>query len=206
MPVSEERIDQSLMAEERQESNESPEVLCQRVREGDASAFSELVRPWQKEVFRLAFSILRNREDALDVVQETLMRVYENLDSYLPGHNFGAWVLRIARNLSLDHYRHYRGQKRSKKDEVPLSLVESSVASPSEDQRKKVMKQLLEEAAAALPEKQRLVFILRHFQGFTHEEIADVLDVAVGTVKSLHFKALARIKILIGRRLRGMES
>ncbi len=190
------------MAEERQENNESPEVLCRRVRAGDASAFGELARRWQKKIFLVAYSILRNREDALDIVQETLMRVYENLDSYQPGRNFEAWVLRIARNLSVDHYRHNRGQKRSKQDEVPLSLAESSLASAAEDPGKKEMKQLVEEAAAALTEKQRLVFSLRHFQGFTYEEIAEVLDVAVGTVKSLHFKALERVKSLVGRRLR----
>ncbi len=189
------------MKEERQENHESPEVLCRRVKAGNEASFSLLVRLFQKKVFLLALSILRNREDALDVVQETFMKVYQNLNSFEEERNFENWLLRIAKNVAIDHYRRQRSKGRSDQEALPLESVELSLAAAKENPRKTEMKQLIEAVLDDLAERQRLVFVLRHFQGFSYEEVASTLGIAVGTVKSLHFKALERLKSLVGQRL-----
>jgi len=189
------------MEEERQENHESPEVLCRRVKAGNQAAFSLLVRLFQKKVFLLALSILRNREDALDAVQETFMKVYQSLNSFEEERNFENWLLRIAKNVAIDHYRRQRSKGRSEQETLPLESVEPWLAATNENPRKTEMKRLIEAVLDELAERQRLVFVLRHFQGFSYEEVASTLDIAVGTVKSLHFKALERLKSLVGQRL-----
>jgi len=189
------------MGEERQENHESPEVLCRRVKAGNQADFSLLVRLFQKKVFLLALSILRNREDALDAVQETFMKVYQSLNSFEEERNFENWLLRIAKNVAIDHYRRQRSKGRSEQETMPLESVEPWLAAANENPRKTEMKRLIEAALDELAERQRLVFVLRHFQGFSYEEVASTLGIAVGTVKSLHFKALERLKSLVGQRL-----
>ena len=189
------------MEEERQENHESPEVLCRRVKAGNQAAFSLLVRLFQKKVFLLALSILRNREDALDAVQETFMKVYQSLNSFEEERNFENWLLRIAKNVAIDHYRRQRSKGRSEQETLPLESVEPWLAATNENPRKTEMKRLIEAVLDELAERQRLVFVLRHFQGFSYEEVASTLGIAVGTVKSLHFKALERLKSLVGQRL-----
>ena len=80
-------------------------VLVRRVEAGDREAFVALTRLYQKKVFVLAYSFVRDKEDALDLVQETFLRLYQKIGTYRPGRPFEAWLLQIARNLCIDHYR-----------------------------------------------------------------------------------------------------
>ncbi len=191
------------MDEERIESHESPEVLCHRVKAGDQDSFGLLVRLYEKKVFQLALSIVRDREEALDVVQETFMKLYQNMASFEEGRNFTGWLFRIAKNVAIDHYRRSQCQGRSREKELPMSSVEPWLAAPSTNSQNTEMKKIMEKALDDLTEKQRLVFILQHWQGFSYEEIADILGVAVGTVKSLHFKSWQRMKSLLRQYLEG---
>ncbi|MBN2408361.1 MAG: sigma-70 family RNA polymerase sigma factor, partial [Candidatus Aminicenantes bacterium] len=93
------------MEEIRTVDHENLRIQLDRAREGDRQAFKEIVSLYQQKVFLLAYSILRNREDALDVVQETFMRLYQRFDAYEREGNFQAWLLQIAKNLSIDYFR-----------------------------------------------------------------------------------------------------
>ncbi len=185
------------MERERPDEHENPEALCQRAKKGDQDAFNRLVYLYQQKVFILAFSILRHREDSLDVVQEAFMKVYLSLNSYQEGRNFEAWLFRIAKNVAIDHYRRKRCKRRSDKEKESLSSIESFLATQPESHSQNQMRQLVEVAISKLADKQRLVFLLRHLQGFSFEEIAAIMGLATGTVKSLHFKAFNKIKLFI---------
>ncbi|NOR15163.1 MAG: sigma-70 family RNA polymerase sigma factor, partial [Candidatus Aminicenantes bacterium] len=83
--------------------------LVEKIRSDDREAFKTLTSLYQKKVYLLAYSFFRNRDDALDIVQETFLRLYQKADMYKEGHSFQNWLLQIAKNLCIDYYRkHYR--------------------------------------------------------------------------------------------------
>lgn len=175
-------------------NHEDLRILLDRAREGDRQAFKEIVRLYQQKVFLLAYSILRNREDALDVAQETFMRLYQRIDAYERERNFQAWLLQIAKNLSIDYFRKYHGRKReaeSGRDIEDLHLAAGDARSnPASSELRGVIDRSLER----LGERQRLIFVMRHCNGLDYKEIAQILGISVGTVKSLHFKAVRNLK------------
>jgi RNA polymerase sigma-70 factor (ECF subfamily) len=182
------------MEETRPTPHEDIQILLQKAAGGDRQAFKSIVVLYQQKVFLLAFSILRNREDALDVVQETFMRLYQKLDRYEKGRNFQAWLLQIAKNLSIDFYRKHHARRRDleserRVEELPLA-AEDHRSNPESSELRHLLYRNLEQLA----ERQRLIFVMKHFNGLEYREIAQVLGISVGTVKSLHFKAVRNLK------------
>jgi RNA polymerase sigma-70 factor, ECF subfamily len=169
-------------------------TLLEKAGEGDRNAFKEVVRLHQQKVFLLAYSILRNREDALDVVQETFMRLYQKLGAYERDRNFQAWLLQIAKNLSIDFYRKHYGRRREM--EIDKSVEELQLA--ADDRRtnpeSSELRAIISRGVERLAERQRLIFVMKHLNGLEYREIAEVLGISVGTVKSLHFKAVRNLK------------
>ncbi|MCX7975395.1 MAG: RNA polymerase sigma factor [Candidatus Aminicenantes bacterium] len=188
--------------EERLADYEDPEVLCQRAKRGDRDSFNQLVYLFQKKIFLLAMSILRHREEALEVVQETFMKLYLSLNSYQERGTFETWLMRIAKNVAIDHYRKLRSQRRWIEEKESLSSRQSLLVGPSNHNSLSELRPLVDQAISNLAEKQRIVFLLRYLQGFSFEEIACVLGLSVGTVKSLHFKAFQKMKAFIKRSLK----
>lgn len=177
------------------------EFLVDRIKNGDREAFMKLVAAYQQKVFILAYSMVRDREDALDLVQEVFLRLYEKIHSYRAGESFQAWLMQIARNLSIDFLRR---KKTRKKDSLNgLDLDRADLATDREDPDRFQTGELIHRAVLALPEKQRLVFILHHFNELKYEEISDRLGIAVGTVKSLHFKAIQNLRKILAPSLGG---
>ena len=93
------------MEEKREVEYEDVYILVDKIKEGDREAFMTLIRLYQKKVFLLAYSFFRNKEDALDIVQETFLRFYEKVRIFQRGKNFQNWLLQIAKNLCVDYYR-----------------------------------------------------------------------------------------------------
>jgi RNA polymerase sigma-70 factor (ECF subfamily) len=181
------------MEEQRTTPDEDITRLLEKAGAGDRQAFKDIVRLHQQKVFLLAYSILKNREDALDVVQETFMRLYQKLDAYEKGRNFQAWLLQIAKNLSIDYYRKHHGRRDLETDQriedLPLRAADYR-SNPESSELGRVLARSLER----LGERQRLIFVMKHFNGLEYREIAQVLGISVGTVKSLHFKAVRNLK------------
>jgi RNA polymerase sigma-70 factor (ECF subfamily) len=182
------------MEDQRTTPHEDISTLLERARDGDRQAFKDIISLHQKRVFILAYSILQNREDALDAVQETFMRLYQKLDTYEKGRNFQAWLLQIAKNLSIDHYRKHHGKRREMEsdksvDELQLA-ADDHRSNPESSELHRVITRNLERLA----ERQRLIFVMKHMNGLEYREIAQVLGISVGTVKSLHFKAVRNLK------------
>jgi len=170
------------------------EALVRSARDGDRDAFMTIVATYQRKVFMLAYSILRDREDAMDIVQETFLRFYRKADLYREGNSFQGWLLRIAKNLCIDHYR--KNTRRRRELESPKSLDDLDIpASPDPTvSGAGEMREVTARCIDRLAGRQRLVFVLRHVDELQFNEISETMNISLGTVKSLHFKAVRNLR------------
>ncbi|MGB9835555.1 MAG: RNA polymerase sigma factor [Candidatus Saccharicenans sp.] len=175
--------------------------LVEKIKQGDKAAFMRLVERYQQKVFVVSYSLVRNREDALDLVQETFIRLYQKIHSYRPRENFQAWLMQIARNLSIDFLRKQMVRKEESLD--ALDLQREMAASSQSDPSRFNPGPMVQKAVSQLPPRQRDVFILLHYEDLKYEEIAQRLRISVGTVKSLHFKAIQKLKDILAPQLGG---
>jgi RNA polymerase sigma-70 factor (ECF subfamily) len=138
--------------------------------------------------FRVARSVLRNEADAEEIAQEALLRAYRKLESLRDPSRFRAWVVRISFRLALDRWR---SAKRRERRETAWSLPEQRLALPTAEQIavSNEFQARLEHALEELPGKSRLVLVLSAIHGYTLEEVASILEIPLGTVKSRLFFA-----------------
>jgi RNA polymerase sigma-70 factor (ECF subfamily) len=171
--------------------------LMARLAGGDGDALAPLMERHHRRLYRIALGYVRDADEALDVVQETFVKAYVNARKYDAAAEVGAWLARIAVNHSIDVYR--RGRRRRQAEE-PLEEGDRSaeLASPAPSPDRGVFARELRDrvgaAVASLPEKQRAVFVLRHYDGRTLEEIADTLGLRLGTVKSALHRAVHHVR------------
>jgi RNA polymerase sigma-70 factor (ECF subfamily) len=178
--------------------------LLDRVREGDREAFKEVVRIYQRKVFVMAFSILRNKEDALDAVQETFLRLYQKSGSYRPGYNFQGWLLQIARNVSIDYYRKHRQKRQEWETARPIDEIPVAVEDRASDSQDSDLRSAFSRCVEKLAAKQKMVFVMRHYNELQFNEISEALHISTGTAKSLHWKAVQNLRKWLTPHL-GME-
>ena len=184
------------------DGGEPDEMLVARCRGGDATAFEALFARHQGRVFRLAARILRDRDGALDAVQETFVRAYRSLDRYTGEGSFGGWLTRIAANLAVDGIRRRRRGERVEVRWDPADLVElpAPFRTPDESAEGGQLRRKLERGLARLSPMQRVVLVMKEVEGFSCEEIAAALRCSVGTVMSrLHYGRL-KMRRMLGRR------
>jgi RNA polymerase sigma-70 factor (ECF subfamily) len=179
------------------EENGDIYALLERIKKDDREAFTELVSLYQKRIFLLAFSFFHNREDAMDIVQETFMRLYQRIHTFREGQNFKSWIFQVAKNLCIDHYRKNHGKR--KEWGIEKDIEEMNLSSPNSDNSHQALdlRMIFSRCLEKLAEKQRMVFVLKHYNQLKYREIAQVLNIAPGTVKSLHFKAVRNLRGLI---------
>jgi len=171
--------------------------LALAARSGDRAAFRELVWMYQKKVFALSYAFFGNREDALDLVQETFLRLYQKLDSYRPGRSFEAWLLQIARNLCIDHVRRSETRLKGRTSGTSVEDMNLPDTRPAAGDRQGDIRDVLNRCLDRLADRQRTVFMMRHFSELRNDEIAAALGISTGTVKSLHFKAVRNLRTLM---------
>jgi RNA polymerase sigma-70 factor, ECF subfamily len=150
----------------------------QRARRGDLLAFEDLVREFQADAFRFAWHLTRDRQLAEDVTQEAFLRAFRFLGGFRGDRKFGSWLFSIVRNCAMDALR------RSRRSDAPWEdqMAPRSVADPT-------ARAELEAALRAVSTEHREAFLLVEVFGLSYQETADVLGVAVGTVKSRMFRA-----------------
>jgi RNA polymerase sigma-70 factor (ECF subfamily) len=174
--------------------------IIRRIRSGDRDAFVALTRLYQQKVFVLAYSFFRNKEDAIDLVQDVFLRIFEKIDSFQEDRNFEAWLIQVAKNLCIDRYRKTRGRREmesdARVDELPLADDRSPDAGRSSD-----LKAVLSQSVDRLADRQKTIFLMRHVNQMGKVEIARVVNISTGTVKSLHFKAIRRLRTLMSPHL-----
>ena len=158
---------------------------------------------YRNMVYSTAYRILRNEADALDVAQEVFLRAYRHYDKLDGNPKAGGWLRRVARNLSLNQITRYRSRWRFFTDlesEDGKDDFAARVAAPEQDAEQldeERRQQLLEEALAKLPEKQRVPLTLYHFEDMGYDEIAGRLGVSLGKVKTDIFRAREALRKLI---------
>lgn len=167
-------------------------------RDGDPSAQSWLVTHFTPGVYRFAYRLLGNEQDARDAAQDTMIKVLRNLDRYDAQWRFSTWVFGIARNTCIDEHRRRRPTDH---DEVLVHLADPTPG-PVELSIREERAQLLRQALGQLPPMYREVLVLYHFEHLKYEEIAAVLALPLGTVMNRIFRARKRLRELYD----GLES
>jgi RNA polymerase sigma-70 factor, ECF subfamily len=153
--------------------------LVERVREGDASAYDELVNRHMRRAFSVAYRLMGHREDAEDLVQDAFLIALEKIDTFQAGRGFGPWFYRILVNRGLNT-RKARSVRRT--EELPTELTAIGPL-PDRAAEQAELKEQLEAALARLPEKQRVAVQLFELEGFAGAEIAEILEIPAGTVR-----------------------
>ena len=171
--------------------------LMARLAAGDREALAPLMEKHYRRLYRIALAYLRQPDDALDVVQEAFVKAFQSAPKWDGSAEAGPWLARITVNLSIDRWRRNR---RRAQTFTPLTESDHAAsladAGPSPDRRVQG-RETGERVAAALrglPERQRAVVVLRHYQDMSLEEIAHALGMSLGTVKSSLHRALARMR------------
>jgi len=180
-------------------SDSSDEELIQLVQQGRTSAFEVLVKRYEMALFNYIGRMVGSAGDAEDLFQETFLRVYTHLDSFRVTARFRPWVYKIATNLCRDHLKYRRRHPQVSLDaavgsedgsEIPLNRMEAPIADPGELASATETAEILEAAIEKLSPKHRSVFLLARYEGMPYEEIARMLGIPVGTVKSRMNKAV----------------
>jgi RNA polymerase sigma-70 factor (ECF subfamily) len=190
-----------------QKLNQQDEInnLVERVQNQDREAFMVLTRLYQKKVFQLAYSFFRNKEDALDIVQETFLRFHQKAHMFQKGKNFQSWLLQLAKNICIDYYRKYHKKDSEWRQEEDIERVNPTSNKSSHHDPSSDLKEVFSRCLEKLSDKQRMIFVMKHYNHLHYKEIAQILHIALGTVKSLHFKAVRNLRVLMSPYIGRME-
>ena len=181
------------------------ELLIRRAQRGDADAFEQLLLEHQKNVYNLCYRMAGNPDDAMDLSQETFLRAWRCLDQYQFASAFSTWLYRLCSNICIDSLRRRRRQQT-----VPLTFedadgeeqtyaVPDAQPLPEEQVELKLTRETLAAAMAQLLPEHRAVLQLRVVNEMSYEQIADVLDIQIGTVKSRLSRARNQLKKILER-------
>ena len=179
--------------------------LAARARDGDQDAFEQLVRDNEKRIYTLALRMTGSREDALDLAQDAFFQAWKALPTFQGESSFATWLYRLATNLCLDHLRAQKRRTQSMGPALSLDDAENGPVQvadqqlqPQEAVERSERRRALERGLASLPDHHRQVLIMRELSGLSYQEIAQVLDLDLGTVKSRIARArLSLRKILL---------
>lgn len=180
-------------------TREQEAAVIQAVLDGDVNAYEALVKEYEKNVYNLALRMTGNSEDAYDMSQEAFIKAYNSLSAFRGDSKFSVWLYRIVSNVCLDFLR-----SKNRKPTVSLSVendegedVELDIADESSSPELVLERGLTRDAVrrglAALPDDHREILLLREIQGLSYDEIAEVLGLEAGTVKSRIFRARKKL-------------
>ncbi|MBN1918704.1 MAG: sigma-70 family RNA polymerase sigma factor [Verrucomicrobia bacterium] len=169
--------------------------LVRRTLDGDQEAYRALVSAYQNKVYGIAYGVIRNREDALDIAQEVFIKAFKKLRGFRGSSSFYTWIYRITINMAIDHARKKKHMVSVDYDEAILEVPSTDaglqrphVADPLESLERTELNETIMNAIMELPEEQRATVVLREIEDLSYAEIAAVLGCSIGTVMSrLHY-------------------
>ncbi len=174
------------------------EELVARSMGGDLDSFNQLVLRWERPIYALAYRVIGREEDARDVAQETFLRAFRALKGFKGQAKFSSWLYRITLNLCRDWMRRERRTPVSQAPEGVDIIEMAGEGTPSESIEDLVSRHELGRAVgkamALLPEEQRTAIILKEYHGLTFQEIADLLDCPLSTVKTRLYQGLSVLR------------
>ena len=188
--------------------------LVQRVQAGDSAAFRALYDKYHRRAFAVAMGVVKNEDDALDVVQVAFVKVHKNIHKFHGSASFYTWLYRIVMNASIDHVRRTSRRRNLDFDERALheesevagdgALVPSVTNSnPGKAALRRELGGAIQAALQELPEHHRAVIVLREIEGMSYEEMAEALEVPKGTVMSRLFHARKKMQTALAPYLSG---
>ena len=180
--------------------------LVRAAKHGDVSAFEQLVKRYDRNVFRIANHITHSREDAEDVVQEAFLKAYSNLEKFQEQSKFYTWLVRIAVNEALMKLRKRRPERfvsldedvKTEDDSLPREVADWS-PNPEQLYNQEELRDILSRTIQGLPPTFRTVFVLRDVEGLSTEETAEALELSVPAVKSRLLRARLQLRERLNR-------
>ena len=172
----------------------------QKALHGDESAYEILVNRYKHGIHNMIYQMIKNREEAEDLVQETFIKAFNSLNSYNDDYAFSTWLYKIAFNHCIDAIR--KKKLKTLPLDKPIQLRDGEVQqeihddshSPEKDLLFSEKKRRIQKSIASLPERYRTAIILRHQEERTYEEISEILNIPIGTVKARIFRAREMLK------------
>ncbi|MCS6898802.1 MAG: sigma-70 family RNA polymerase sigma factor [Myxococcales bacterium] len=196
-------VPSSSNAEARRVEAEEDRGLIEAAREGDQAAFRRLVERHQRRAYTIAFNLVRDENDAREIVQEAFLRVYRSLHTFQGGSSFFTWLYRIVTNLAIDAVRKPgrgiafdEGASFEEEPEYPL-LSRIDGADPLDALHRNELGQKLAAALEALPPYHRSVILMREVDGLSYDEMAQVMGVSKGTIMSRLFHARQKLQRIL---------
>ena len=176
-------------------------VLVKRARQGDLAAYDELVRRYQERIYATVYHMTANHEDANDLAQEAFIKAFQALKSFKGGSSFYTWVYRIAVNKTINFLKQRKNRAHLSLDDLDLNAEHDpdlvalvSEKTPRREINLTELQEKLNVAMQHLSEAHRLVVTLHDVQGLSHEEIAEIMDCNIGTVRSRLFYARQQLQ------------
>lgn len=187
----------------------SENELIRRAQGGDVEAFCRLAREYERRVYALALHYCRRPEDAEDLSQEVWLKAFRSLGGFRFESSFHTWLRRIMVNTFLNHRRAETVTRDEVKTQVRLDSLEEmldeqtlarglSDAGAEDDYQRRILAGRVMQALGELTEQQRLIFLLKHREGMTSQEIADSLGCSAGTVKKSLFRSVEKLRASLG--------
>jgi RNA polymerase sigma-70 factor (ECF subfamily) len=183
-------------------------TLALQAAKGREKAFRELLKRYERPVFSLIYRMVRDRSLAEDLAQDAFIRAFNAIGSYNPGYKFSSWMFKIAHNLTIDHLRrrrldtvsiHGSPNATTADEQARTSLVlESTEERPDAYVENVELGSQIEAAIGRLRPEYRSVTLLRHVEGYSYQEIADILELPLGTVKTYIHRARLELKAALG--------
>lgn len=173
--------------------------LIRSAASGSSRAFEELITPYERRMYALALRMCGNTEDAKDCLQDAMLRIYRGLPSFRGDSSFSTWIYRVVSNVCLDFHRRNKGKGNASLDELHESGIEpkDSKPTPQTELERSELKRQLSNAIQSLPEDLKSAVVLRDIHGLSYEEIGEVLDINVGTVRSRLFRARSKLREIL---------
>jgi len=181
--------------------------LMRLVARGDTVAFEKLIERHQSLVIGTVARMLGSNSDVEDIAQQVFIRVWKSASRYVPRAKFTTWLLKITRNLVFNELR--RAKRRAHAPLQPeanveeMQLKDESNPSPDASLLELELQEAIEKAIGELPETQRMALVLRRYEEFSYEQIADILNLSVPAVKSVLFRARTELRVRLGNYLKG---
>ena len=186
--------------------------IVSRAKEGDQKAYAELMQRYKDSIYFMALKMVNNKDDAMDLTVETFGKAFENLGKYKPDFAFSTWLFRIATNNCIDFIRKKRlnvvslNSLTDQDGEERQFEVRSENLNPEETSIKKQENEKLKNIVDQLPSRYRTLIILRYFEEQSYEEIAQQLDLPLGTVKAQLFRARDLLANVMNRKKNNLRS
>jgi RNA polymerase sigma-70 factor (ECF subfamily) len=185
----------------RQHDDDADDSLIERCKAGDRDAFRQVFERYQRRAYALAFGIVRNRDEALDVVQEGFLKAFRSLAGFAGNASIYTWLYRIIMNVAIDHKRKEAREQKVDYDDTIAHMEEEAPAGsaqllpqllrgdPAKETSRREIREKIDEALAKLSDNHRAVLVMREIDGLSYEEMAKVMKCSKGTIMSRLFHA-----------------